>query len=159
MAFCGNCGTQLDDGVQFCPNCGAPIGANNADAGANPEQQTQPIQPPIQQQTYDNNQYNNVNAGEEQGKKQAIVSFVLGIVGVVLLFFGVSSIVSFILGIIGLVFANKSKALGHSSGFRTAGFVLSLISIIIGIIVFIVAIVAIVIVGAGFGFLAAMGGM
>ncbi|MDA4135911.1 MAG: thermopsin family protease [Thaumarchaeota archaeon] len=23
-AFCGNCGTPLDPGVQFCPNCGAP---------------------------------------------------------------------------------------------------------------------------------------
>ncbi len=25
MAFCGKCGTQLDDGVLFCPNCGAPV--------------------------------------------------------------------------------------------------------------------------------------
>ena len=22
MAFCGNCGTQLINGVKFCPNCG-----------------------------------------------------------------------------------------------------------------------------------------
>jgi uncharacterized membrane protein YvbJ len=22
MAFCGNCGTQLNDGAQFCPKCG-----------------------------------------------------------------------------------------------------------------------------------------
>lgn len=27
MAFCGKCGTQLDDGVAFCPNCGAPAQA------------------------------------------------------------------------------------------------------------------------------------
>ncbi|HKM35240.1 MAG TPA: zinc ribbon domain-containing protein [Lachnospiraceae bacterium] len=27
MAFCGKCGTQLGDGMRFCPNCGAPIEA------------------------------------------------------------------------------------------------------------------------------------
>jgi uncharacterized membrane protein len=27
MAFCGKCGTQTADGVAFCPNCGAAIGA------------------------------------------------------------------------------------------------------------------------------------
>ncbi len=28
--FCGNCGTQVEDGVKFCPNCGAPL-TNNED--------------------------------------------------------------------------------------------------------------------------------
>ncbi len=23
--FCGNCGTQVEDGAKFCPNCGAPL--------------------------------------------------------------------------------------------------------------------------------------
>ncbi len=27
MAFCGKCGTQVNDGVKFCPGCGAPVGA------------------------------------------------------------------------------------------------------------------------------------
>ncbi|MDR0818680.1 MAG: zinc-ribbon domain-containing protein [Oscillospiraceae bacterium] len=27
MAFCSNCGTQIDDGVKFCPSCGQPAGA------------------------------------------------------------------------------------------------------------------------------------
>lgn len=27
MAFCSNCGTKLDDGVNFCPACGAKVGA------------------------------------------------------------------------------------------------------------------------------------
>lgn len=46
MAFCGNCGTKMEDGVKFCPGCGAAVAApapppvqNNA--GAAP---TQPIQ-------------------------------------------------------------------------------------------------------------------
>jgi uncharacterized membrane protein len=27
MAFCGKCGSQVAEGVAFCPQCGAPIGA------------------------------------------------------------------------------------------------------------------------------------
>lgn len=30
MAFCGKCGTQVADGVAFCPNCGASIGVPTA---------------------------------------------------------------------------------------------------------------------------------
>jgi uncharacterized membrane protein len=34
MAFCGNCGTQTQDGVKFCPSCGHTIGAANAQQAA-----------------------------------------------------------------------------------------------------------------------------
>jgi uncharacterized membrane protein len=27
MAFCGKCGSSVTEGVAFCPNCGAPVGA------------------------------------------------------------------------------------------------------------------------------------
>ena len=27
MAFCKNCGTQLDDSYNVCPNCGQPVAA------------------------------------------------------------------------------------------------------------------------------------
>lgn len=27
MAFCKNCGTQLDDSYKVCPNCGQPVAA------------------------------------------------------------------------------------------------------------------------------------
>ena len=30
MAFCGKCGTQVEPGERFCPNCGAPIEAEQA---------------------------------------------------------------------------------------------------------------------------------
>ena len=36
MAFCGKCGTQMNDGVKFCPSCGNPMEAPA------PEQQAQP---------------------------------------------------------------------------------------------------------------------
>ncbi len=34
--FCNQCGTQVNDGQAFCPNCGAPIGAQQ-------EQNTAPM--------------------------------------------------------------------------------------------------------------------
>ena len=39
MAFCSNCGTQVNEGVNFCPKCGQNIGA------AAPQQQVNQTQP------------------------------------------------------------------------------------------------------------------
>ena len=25
MAFCTNCGSKIDDGARFCPDCGSPV--------------------------------------------------------------------------------------------------------------------------------------
>lgn len=41
MAFCGNCGTQLNDGAKFCPNCGQTIAGG---ASAPQQQINQPQQ-------------------------------------------------------------------------------------------------------------------
>lgn len=30
MAFCGNCGTQLNDGAKFCPKCGQAVGGDDS---------------------------------------------------------------------------------------------------------------------------------
>ena len=60
-----------------------------------------------------------------------------GIVGIVLWFFGISSIASVILGIIGLITASNSKKAGYTEGMRTAGFVLSLLSLVFGAIIFV----------------------
>ena len=62
---------------------------------------------------------------------------VLGIIGVLCWFMGWSSILSVILGVVGLIFAGKAKSAGYESSIRTAGFVLSLISLIGGALVFI----------------------
>ena len=40
MAFCGKCGTKMDEGVKFCPGCGAPAEAPAAEQA--PVQQTPP---------------------------------------------------------------------------------------------------------------------
>lgn len=73
----------------------------------------------------------------QPGKGAAAASLVCGIIGVVLWFFGWSAIVSVILGIVGLVLASNAKKAGFNDGLRTAGFVLSLLSLIFGGIIFV----------------------
>ena len=75
--------------------------------------------------------------GEIPGKNKAIASLVLGIISVVLWFFGYSSILSVVLGIIGVVMASKSKEEGYDENIRNAGFILSVIGIIGGAIFFV----------------------
>lgn len=38
MAFCGKCGTQVDEGVKFCPGCGAPMGEAQQQTTQNTQQ-------------------------------------------------------------------------------------------------------------------------
>jgi hypothetical protein len=77
----------------------------------------------------------------EPGKSQAITSLVLGIIGNVFWLFGwwsgYATIGSLIIGIIGILMAINSKKMGYSGSIRTAGFVLSIISVIIGSLVFV----------------------
>lgn len=70
------------------------------------------------------------------GKGAATASMVLGIISVVLWFFGYSALVSVILGIVGLILAGNAKKAGFVGGIQTAGFVLSLIGLIGGAIFF-----------------------
>ena len=73
------------------------------------------------------------------GKGAATASMVLGIISVVLWFFGYSALVSVILGIVGLILAGNAKK---------AGFVLSLIGLIGGAIFFVACIACVGAIGA-----------
>lgn len=73
----------------------------------------------------------------EPGKSQAITSLVLGISSVALWFFGYTAIGSLVLGIIGILMAVNSKKLGYTGPMRTAGFVLSIIGVVVGALVFV----------------------
>lgn len=77
------------------------------------------------------------NQTTEQGKNFAIASLVLGIIAIVLWFFGYSAIASVLCGIIGIVCASNAKKQGFTGGMQTAGFVLSLLGLIVGGIVFV----------------------
>ena len=88
--------------------------------------------------------------GKLPGQGAATGSLVCGIIAVVCWFFGYTTIISLILGIIGLVMASKAKREGYTGGMRTAGFVLSLMGVIVGAIVLVACVVlAGVLVGAG----------
>ncbi len=82
------------------------------------------------------------------GKGAATASLVLGIIAVVLWFFGYTSIVSVILGIVGLVCAGNAKKAGFDDGLRTAGFVLSLIGLIGGGVAFVACVACAGVIGA-----------
>ena len=61
MAFCGNCGTKVEDGVKFCPGCGAVI---NAQA----QQNVPPVQDQAQQQSQQNDQQAPPNEAAKEPK-------------------------------------------------------------------------------------------
>ena len=82
------------------------------------------------------------------GKGAATDSLVLGIISVVLWFFGYSALVSVILGIVGLILAGNAKKAGFNGGIRTAGFVLSLIGLIGGAIFFVACVACVGAIGA-----------
>lgn len=71
------------------------------------------------------------------GKGAATASLVLGIIAVVLWFFGYSAIISVVLGVIGIILAGNAKKAGFEGGIRTAGFVLSIIGLVGGAIAFV----------------------
>lgn len=77
------------------------------------------------------------NDNKIPGKGAATASMVLGIISVVLWFFGYSALVSVVLGIVGLILAGNAKKAGFVGGMQTAGFVLSLIGLIGGAIFFV----------------------
>lgn len=82
------------------------------------------------------------------GKGAATASLVLGIISVVLWFFGYSALISVILGIVGLILAGNAKKAGFNGGIRTAGFVLSLIGLIGGAIFFVACVACVGAIGA-----------
>jgi uncharacterized membrane protein len=80
MEFCGKCGTQVSDGVKFCPACGAETAAGaQAQPGTQPQQQqpgygaqAQPgTQPQPQQQAYGASQQQQQQPGYGAGQQQA----------------------------------------------------------------------------------------
>lgn len=102
-----------------------------------PQSYQQPYQPLQAQQPYQPYQpYQPLPKAPAHG--MAIASLVLGIVSVVFWFLGVGAIVSLLLGIAGCVFANMAKKRGNNTGIRTAGFVLSLIGLIVGALILLV---------------------
>lgn len=60
-----------------------------------------------------------MNEGNIPGKNEALISLILGIVGLVVALF-VNGIFGMILGIAGLVVSSRSKSMGYNDSLRTA---------------------------------------
>lgn len=75
-------------------------------------------------------------------------ALICGIIGTVMCFFLYTSILSVVLGIVGLVLAGKAKKSGNTEGIRTAGFVMSIISIVGGGLVLLYMVVVLCFVGS-----------
>lgn len=89
---------------------------------------------------------------ESNSKGLSIASLVLGIISVVFIFTGGLAFIGLITAIVGLVLGSKAKTIDPTDGMAKAGFILSLIALIVCAIVFIVAIACV-------GSLIALGGL
>lgn len=132
MAFCSNCGNQIDDSAVFCNGCGA--------------RQTQQTQA-VPQQSYTYNQapaYTQQYATGEVKKSSSMISLIFGIVALSSAFLCIYSIITslFCFLPISIVFLCISKAkrkqhvqaAGSDNGMTKAGNILSTIAIPVCII-------------------------
>ena len=75
MAFCGNCGTNVNDGVKFCPSCGTGMSAAPAPSAPPP---AQPATPAAQyQQAWDTSAQQADPRDAEQNKTMALLAYIL----------------------------------------------------------------------------------
>jgi uncharacterized membrane protein len=72
MTFCGNCGTQVQDGVKFCPVCGAEVLVVATAAAA---QQGQPAQ--TQYQQFGGQAQQNPASDAQANKGMAVLAYIL----------------------------------------------------------------------------------
>ena len=83
MAYCGKCGTKIDEGVKFCPSCGNPMEAPA------PEQQAQTQQAQAQQSDLSakiTNLNNTVDITEQFDKDDIEKNKVMGLLAYILFF-------------------------------------------------------------------------
>ncbi len=72
MAFCGKCGTKVDEGVKFCPGCG-----NNMEAPAAEQTQAQQAAEPVNAPEQNNIAPNFDAADIEANKLMAVLAYIL----------------------------------------------------------------------------------
>ena len=141
---CHECGAVVSDEAEYCEACGAslPSGARgDLHESQHDQQQGQTPSDPPQNWDWDD------GGSRKADHTKAVLSLVLGIVGMVVyvplaflldllpvtgaFVLIASAVVGIALGVAGLILAIMAKKAGNREGIRTAGFVLSLLSIII----------------------------
>ena len=160
--FCHNCGTALDDGAKFCPNCGTPVlltGSAPEPAAAfteptstleEPTGYTEPVQEPAEPANVQPEApvYQQPEAPVYQQPEAPVVNEKANALATPCLIFGILGIVfslTFYLSLFGIIFSaigrGKVKAFlaagGQLSGKAKVGNILSKLGLIFGIILFV----------------------
>ena len=130
--YCSKCGAQINDGVQFCPNCGSRQGA------AEQQQPTyqQPVsqepayqQPVYPQPIYQQPTYQQPGYTAPQQRAKSVAALVLGIIGLVA---WIIPLVGYPVTIVGLVLSVNGMM--HKKAYATGALVLSIIGLLLCII-------------------------
>ena len=132
--FCGNCGNQVPDGANVCPNCGTPV------AGAAPQQSVQPTPAPQADPYAQAAPYAQpMPQAPAASNPNAMIALVCGIVSIVLavlggIMFGViPAVLAIALGIVALVLGiNVNKTSPEKKG--NGGLVCGIIGLVFGVI-------------------------
>lgn len=123
--FCNNCGSQVEEGTAFCPNCGA---ATNPAPAADPVAKTPVYKTPVA---------NTAVSGTSNGMATAalvcgIFSLVIGVIGSIM--FGVwGAAVALVLGIVAVVLGVNAKKSTNNDSKASAGFICGLIGLIVSV--------------------------
>ena len=136
--YCQKCGQLIQDDSKFCAVCGAPQGYWSDGGVSSGAAGTQA--PPM-------NAGASAMAQSEANPRAGLViaCLILGIASILVSFigytsFGVLALIPLAAGIIGLIFAVIAHKHGNNSGLRTAGFICSIIGIVLSSISLIVGI-------------------
>lgn len=130
---CKNCGAEFNEGI-FCPECGTRVDEDtNSEKNITAENQTKPSEQVKLQEDDKRAEIETVNSPKKKsnGKGMAIASLIMGILSI-------CSLGGLLIPeILGIVFAFKSKKGEKMSGIAKAGFICSVLSIIILVAIFV----------------------
>jgi hypothetical protein len=134
--FCSSCGTQVDNNVQFCPNCGTKfIQIPTAPEGGTIPPIT-PIPPPPPLST---SPPFSAGIASKKASGRAVTSLVLGILGLTCC--GIMAPIAWILGSMELKDIGSGLSSSAGKGYATAGKILGIIGTILIILSMVFAIV------------------
>ena len=142
MSYCRQCGNRLEESQKFCPLCGTKVEAPT------PVHSEPVYVEPVM-----------VSAAVEQKPAKepvvytvfSIIGLVGGIISIILSCTFIYSVVAIFTGIPSIIFSSIAKKSIVHHGKAKAGFILSLIAIILGAVLFTVLIIAVIATGTIFG--------
>ena len=136
--YCSSCGSSVNEGQSFCPNCGAPV-AQPAPQPAVQVQQPQPVAQPVPQPVAKPVYTQPVAASPAPAKKSrgfAIAGFILGLYTLPMswvIFFNIISVFTGLAGVIISIIALTKKN-GRLKAMAVIGLIMSSLGMIYSIL-------------------------